>query len=586
MYEILNTINSPADVKKLSTEELKQLAGDIRDALMNRLTKHGGHFGPNFGMVEATIALHYVFDSPKDKMVFDVSHQTYPHKMLTGRRLAYTDEAHFDDVCGYTYPPESEHDQFFIGHTSTSVSLAAGLAKGRDLTGGKENIIAIIGDGSLSGGEALEGIDFAGEMDTNFIIVINDNDMSIAENHGGMYKNLKALRESNGKADTNLFTAMGLDYVFVKDGNDIPQLIEAFRSVKDSTKPVAVHIVTQKGKGYKPAEENREEWHWHMPFDPETGKGKWDWSGESYGSMTADYLTKKMSSDKTVCGINAATPGVMGFGEDKRRQFKDQFFDVGIAEETAAALASGIAKNGGKPVFGVNSTFMQRAFDQIMQDICLNSNPVTIAVYSASVWGMSDATHIGIYDIPMLSNMPELVYLAPTCAEEYLAMLDWSVEQTKYPVAIRVPCNGVQHSDKKFPTDYSDLNKFEISKQGKDIAVIALGDFYQIGEQTVAELAASGIDATLINPRYITGLDTALLEKLKADHKVVVTLEDGVLDGGFGQKIAAFYGDSDMKVKCFGLCKKFYDRYNANELLKELGIVPDNIAKSAKALLK
>ena len=396
MYDILNTIDSPKDLKKLSISELKQLSGEVREALMNRLSKCGGHFGPNFGIVEATIALHYVFDSPSDKIVFDVSHQCYTHKILTGRRLSFTDDAHFGDISGYTEPAESEHDFFNIGHTSTSVSLAAGLAKGRDLMGRNENVIAVIGDGSLSGGEALEGIDFAGEMNTNLIIVVNDNDMSIAENHGGMYKNLKALRDGNGKAETNLFTAMGLDYVFVKEGNDLEQLIDAFKSVKGAVRPVAVHIVTQKGKGYRPAEENREEWHWHMPFDTETGEGKWDWSGENYGSITGNYLTEKMKKGKAVCGVNAATPGIMGFDADKRIIFKEQFFDVGIAEETAAALASGIARNGGKPVFGVNSTFMQRTFDQIVQDICLNRTPVTIAVFSASVFGMSDATHIGI----------------------------------------------------------------------------------------------------------------------------------------------------------------------------------------------
>ncbi|WP_028510469.1 1-deoxy-D-xylulose-5-phosphate synthase [Ruminococcus sp. NK3A76] len=585
MYEILDRINSPRDLKGLTTDELKALAQDIRDAMLNRLSKHGGHFGPNFGIVEATIAMHYVFDSPKDKIVFDVSHQCYPHKILTGRKLAYTDEAHFNDVSGYTNPEESEHDFFNVGHTSTSVSLAAGLAKGRDLTGGSENIIAVIGDGSLSGGEALEGIDFAGEMNTNFIIVVNDNDMSIAENHGGMYKNLKALREGSGKAETNLFTAMGLDYVFVQDGNDIGQLIEAFKTVKDSVSPVAVHIVTQKGKGWQPAEKDREDWHWHMPFDPETGKGKWNWDGESYGSITCEFLMEKMKNDRSVCAITAATPTLMGFTEDKREQFKGQFFDVGIAEETATALASGIARNGGKPVFGVNSTFMQRTYDQIMQDVCLNGTAVTFLVYSASVWGMSDVTHIGIYDIPMISNIPGLVYLAPTCAEEYLAMTGWALEQNRYPVAIRVPCNGVVHSDKAYPTDYSELNKFEVTQQGRGAAIIALGDFYQTGEQAAALLKEQGIDVTLINPRFITGLDTQLLESLKAEHSAVITLEDGVLDGGFGQKIAAFYGDSDMKVSCLGLEKLFYDRYNASEVLDQLGITPEAIAERAKKML-
>lgn len=585
MYEILDKINSPQDLKSLSIDEMKALAQDIRDALMNRLSKHGGHFGPNFGMVEATIAMHYVFNSPVDKIVFDVSHQCYPHKMLTGRKLAYMDEAHFDDVSGYTNPEESEHDFFNVGHTSTSVSLAAGLAKARDLTGGSENIIAVIGDGSLSGGEALEGLDLAGEMNSNFIIVINDNDISIAENHGGMYKNLKALRDGSGKADTNLFTAMGLDYVFVADGNDLEQLIAAFRKVKDSQKPVAVHIVTLKGKGYKIAEENKENWHYAIPFDVKTGKTKFSGGGESYNSLTCDYLMEKMKKDKSLCAVTSATPTIMGFTADKREQFKEQFIDVGIAEETAVALASGIAKNGGKPVYGVYSTFMQRTYDQIFQDVCINSNPVTFLVFSASIWGMSDVTHLGIYDIPMISNIPGLVYLAPTCAEEYLAMTEWAVEQTEYPVVIRVPSNGVVHSDRIFPADYSELNRYEVTKKGRDIAVIALGDFYQTGEQAVNVLAEKNINATLINPRYITGLDTELLESLKADHKAVITLEDGVVDGGFGQKIAAYYSDSDMKVKCLGLEKKFYDRYNASEVLEELGIVPGKIADAAAKML-
>ncbi len=585
MYEILDKINSPQDLKSLSIGEMKALAQDIRYALMNRLSKHGGHFGPNFGMVEATIAMHYVFNSPVDKIVFDVSHQCYPHKMLTGRKLAYMDEAHFEDVSGYTNPEESEHDFFNVGHTSTSVSLAAGLAKARDLTGGSENIIAVIGDGSLSGGEALEGLDLAGEMNSNFIIVINDNDMSIAENHGGMYKNLKALRDGSGKADTNLFTAMGLDYVFVADGNDLEQLIAAFRKVKDSQKPVAVHIVTLKGKGYKIAEENKENWHYTIPFDVKTGEAKFSGGGESYNSLTCDYLMEKMKKDKSVCAVTSATPTIMGFTADKREQFKEQFIDVGIAEETAVALASGIAKNGGKPVYGVYSTFMQRTYDQILQDVCINSNPVTFLVFSASIWGMSDVTHLGIYDIPMISNIPGLVYLAPTCAEEYLAMTEWAVEQTEYPVAIRVPSNGVVHSDRSFPADYSELNRYEVTKKGRDIAVIALGDFYQTGKQAVNVLAEKNINATLINPRYITGLDTELLESLKADHKAVITLEDGVVDGGFGQKIAAYYSDSDMKVKCLGLEKKFYDRYNASEVLEELGIVPGKIADAAVKML-
>lgn len=575
----LEKINSPADVKKLSVDEMTALAGEMRKALLFRLSKHGGHFGPNFGMVEATIAMHYVFESPKDKIVFDVSHQSYPHKMLTGRKNSYLDADKFDDISGYTNPEESEHDFFNVGHTSTSVSLASGLAKARDLKGEEGNVIAVIGDGSLSGGEALEGIDFAGEMDTNFIIVVNDNDMSIAENHGGMYRNLKLLRDTDGKAECNLFKAMGLDYVFVKDGNDITSLIKAFESVKDSKKPVVVHIVTQKGKGYAPAEKDKETWHWHMPFDPETGKSLINFEGEDYGSVTCNYLLEKMAADKSVCAITSATPTVFGFTPDVRKKAGKQFIDVGIAEEHATALASGIAKNGGKPFYGVYSSFIQRAYDQLSQDVCINKSPVTIAVFAASVYGMNDVTHLGIYDIPMISNIPELVYLAPVTKEEYLAMLDWSLDQNEHPVAIRVPANFVSDG-KPFTKDLSKLNKYEMTQKGSQVAVIALGSFYGLGVEAAKLIEEkTGVKATVINPYYITGVDKEMLESLKADHKIVITLEDGVLEGGFGEKIARFYGDSDVKTLCFGLEKKFYDRYDPAEVLKENHLTPEQIAE-------
>ncbi|HAE56828.1 MAG TPA: 1-deoxy-D-xylulose-5-phosphate synthase [Ruminococcus sp.] len=575
----LEKINSPADVKKLTVDEMTALAEEMRKALLFRLSKHGGHFGPNFGMVEATIAMHYVFESPKDKIVFDVSHQSYPHKMLTGRKESYLDADKFDDISGYTNPEESEHDFFTVGHTSTSVSLASGLAKARDLKGEEGNVIAVIGDGSLSGGEALEGIDFAGEMDTNLIIVVNDNDMSIAENHGGMYRNLKLLRDTEGKAECNLFKAMGLDYVFVKDGNDIPSLIEAFEGVKDSKKPVVVHIVTQKGKGYAPAEKDKETWHWHMPFDPETGKSLYNPEGEDYGTVTCNYLLEKMQADKSVCAITSATPTVFGFTPDVRKKAGKQFMDVGIAEEHAMALASGIAKNGGKPFYGVYSSFLQRTYDQLSQDVCINKSPVTIAVFAASVYGMSDVTHLGIYDIPMISNIPELVYLAPVTKEEYLAMLDWSLEQKEHPVAIRVPASLVSDG-KPFTKDLSKLNKYEITQQGSQVAVIALGSFYGLGVEAAKLIEEkTGVKATVINPYYITGIDKEMLESLKADHKTIITLEDGVLEGGFGEKIARFYGDSDVKTLCFGLEKKFYDRYDPAEVLKENHLTPEQIAE-------
>ncbi len=582
----IEKINQPTDVKNLNSEQLHVLADEMRQALLQKLSKHGGHFGPNLGMVEATIALHYVFNSPTDKIVYDVSHQSYPHKMLTGRKDAFLYEDKYDDVSGYSNPDESDHDFFTIGHTSTSVSLACGLAKGRDLKGDSENIIAVIGDGSLSGGEALEGLDFASELNSNLIIVVNDNDMSIAENHGGLYKNLKQLRDTDGKSECNLFKSMGLDYVFVKDGNDIDSLITAFEQVKDSTYPVVVHICTQKGKGYKIAEENKENWHYCGPFNLETGKSDMSQDGgEDYSSMTADILLKKMKKDKTVVGITSATPTVFGFTEDKRKEAGSQFVDVGIAEETAVALASGIAKNGGKPVYGVYSTFIQRTYDQLSQDLCINNSPATILVYWASVYGMNDVTHLGIYDIPMMSNIPNLVYLAPTTKEEYLAMLDWSIEQNDYPVAIRVPISVVSDG-KKVTKDFSKLNEYEVTQNGSKIAIVALGSFYSVGAKT-AEIIENktGLKPTLINPIYITGTDDKLLEQLKENHDIVITVEDGVLDGGFGEKIARFYGNSDVKVLNYGLKKEFLDRYNPEEIVKANRLTPEQIAEDVCGII-
>jgi len=572
----IEKINGPEDVKKLNIEEMTALAEEMRHALLKRASIHGGHFGPNFGMVEAIIALHYVFESPKDKMVFDVSHQTYPHKMLTGRKDAYLYEEHYDDVTGYSCPQESEHDHFTIGHTSTSVSLACGLAKARDLRGESANVIAIIGDGSLSGGEALEGMDFAAELDSNMIIVVNDNDMSIAENHGGLYSNLKLLRETNGQAECNLFKAMGLDYVYVDHGNDLRELIGAFKQVKDSKKPVVVHINTLKGKGYKPAEEHKEEWHWHLPFDIGTGKSHFP-EVEDYSSVTCEYLIEKMKKDPTVVAITSGTPTILGFTQEKRKQAGRQFVDVGIAEETAVALASGIAKGGGKPVYGVYSSFIQRTYDQISQDLCIDGNPATIVVYTGSVFGMTDVTHLGLQDIPMLSNIPGLVYLAPTTKEEYLSMLDWSVEQKEMPVAIKLPGGDMISDGREVTKDWSQLNTYEVTEKGSKIALIGLGTFYSLALQTAEMLEKKGIHATVINPYYITGLDKGLLEKLKADHDTVVTLEDGILNGGFGEKIARFYGSSDMKVYNYGLKKEFLDRYDVNEVLKENHLTAEQI---------
>ena len=583
----IEKINGPEDVKKLSGEELKGLAQEMRDALLKRASIHGGHFGPNFGMVEATIALHYVFESPKDKIIYDVSHQTYPHKMLTGRKDAYLYEEHYDDVSGYSNPHESEHDHFIIGHTSTSVSLASGLAKGRDLTGGNENIIAVIGDGSLSGGEAFEGLDYVAELGTNMIIIVNDNQMSIAENHGGLYKNLKELRDSNGQCECNFFKAMGLDYMYVNDGNNVQALIEAFSKIKDIQHPIVVHINTLKGKGYARAEQDKETYHWRTPFNPETGEAKVNDEEEDYSEVTAQYLLQKMKEDPRVVTITSGTPAVLGFTPDRRQEAGKQFVDVGIAEEHAVALASGIAANGGKPVYGVYSTFIQRSYDQLSQDLCINNNPAVLLVFWGTLSGMNDVTHLCFFDIPVISNIPNMVYLAPTCKEEYIAMLAWSIRQNEHPVAIRVPATEVISCGEPVDSDYSILNRYKVTHRGSKVAIVALGSFYGLG-QSVASLLKEkeNIDVTLINPRYITGIDSELMNELKADHELVITLEDGVLDGGFGEKISRYYGTSDMKVLNYGAKKEFVDRYDLQEFLRANHLTDEQIVEDITALIR
>lgn len=586
MYELIERINEATDVKKFKVDELDKLAAEIREALFNRLTKIGGHFGPNFGIVEAEIALHYVFNSPTDQFVFDVSHQSYPHKILTGRKAGYIYDDHFSEDSGYTNPDESEHDLFNVGHTSTSVSLATGLVKARDLKGEKRNVIALIGDGSLSGGEAMEALNVAGsELDSNLIIIVNDNEMAIAENHGGIYKNLAKLRETKGRAENNIFKAFGLDYMYVENGNDIPTLIDAFKKVKDIDHPIVVHIHTEKGLGYKIAEENKEAWHWCMPFNRETGLSTIDYgNGEDYTSITADYIVKKVKKDKDVLVITPAMPMAVGLSPELRAELGNQYIDVGIAEEQAVAMASGAAKNGAKPLVVTNMTFIQRTYDQISQDVCINNNPVTILLNYTSFAGLTDVTHLGIFGISAFSNIPNLVILAPSSKSEYINMLDWSLDQKEHPVMILIPGNEV--TERESDKDYDNIGKFKVEKQGEKAAIIALGDFYQMGESLAAAVKEElGFTPTLINPRFASALDTDLLEEIGHNHSLVVTLEDGIVDGGFGHKIAAFYSASNVKVKNYGLEKKFYDRYNPAELLKELGMTNEAMVNDIKELL-
>ena len=580
---VLEKINSPEDVKKLSIDEMTILAEDIRQGILNRVNTIGGHLGPDLGIVETTIAMHYVFNTPKDKFVFDVSHQCYPHKMLTGRKDGFTNPIN-TEISGYTNPKESEHDCFMVGHTSTSISLATGLAKARDLKGEKYNVVALIGDGSLSGGEAFEGLNNASVLNSNFIIIVNDNEMSIAENQGGLYRNLEALRNSNGQYENNYFTAFGFKYIYVEQGNDIKTVIEALEKVKDIQEPVVVHIHTQKGKGYLPAETKKEWGHWALPGFLNETKSESS-NTECYESITKDYILKKLEHDNTIQVINAATPGVFGFDKTFRDKLGEHYTDVAIAEEHAVAYASGLAKNGAKPILAIASSFVQRTYDQLSQDLALNNSPATILVY----WGgisSADATHLGLFDIPLISNIPNVVYLAPTCKEEYLKMLDWSVEQTKYSVVIRVPFNNFISKGCEDNTDYSVLNKYSIDELGNDVAIIALGDFYKLGQDLKQEVKSQlNIDATLVNPKFITGLDNNVLNSLKEKHKVVITLENGSLSGGFGEKISRFYGNSDVKCLNYGAEKDFIDRVPMSELVERYHLSKELIIEDLKRIL-
>lgn len=575
---ILDKVNTPEDVKNLSFDEMKSLAGEIRELIIKKVNTTGGHMGPNLGIVEAAIAMHYVFNSPVDKFVFDVSHQCYPHKILTGRKEGFTNPDKYNVYTGYTAPEESEHDLFKVGHTSTSVSLACGVAKARDLKGENGNVLALIGDGSLSGGEALEGLDNAASMDSNIIIIVNDNDMSIAENHGGLYDNLKLLRETDGKAECNFFKSLGFDYYYVNEGNNVEKLVETFEKVKDANHPVVVHIRTVKGCGLEVAEQNKEAFHWIMPGTLDENKEPVEFV-ENYTSLTRQYILDKTKEDKTVIAVNAGTPGVFGFDKEFRNTLGRQYTDVGIAEEHAVAYSSALAKCGAKPIFAVMSSFIQRTYDQMSQDLCLNNSPLTMLVYWGGISG-ADATHLCTFDIPLISNIPNMVYLAPTNKEEYLAMLDWSLAQTEHPVAIRVPMTSLVSTGVKDDTDYSVLNKFKVVEQGEKVAILALGNFFELGRQFKKEL---GINATLINPCFMTGIDEELLENLKANHDVVITLEDGELDGGFGEKISRFYANSDMKVLNYGAKKEFTDRVPLEELYKRYSLTKEQIAQDVKS---
>ncbi len=573
----LSKIQSPKDIKGMNTAQLEELSRDLRKALISKLAAHGGHVGPNLGSLEATVALHYVFDAPKDEIVFDVSHQSYVHKMLTGRIGAFIDPARYDEVSGYTSPAESEYDLFEIGHTSTSISLATGLAKARDMKGGKQNVIAFIGDASLGGGMALEGLDYAPELHSNFILVVNDNQMSIAENHGALYTHLEELRKTNGESPNNIFKALGYQYIYVKEGNDIERLIEAFRKVKDTDHAVVVHINTMKGQGLPVAEVNKEAFHYAGPFNPETGAPAYPDNEEDYGDIFSSLMLRMCKDNKNVAVLTAGTPGAIGFGPEARQALGSQFIDVGIAEQDAVTMSAGMAKGGVRPVVGVVSTFLQRAYDQLSHDIAINNLPVTLVDLHPGIFAMNDVTHLGIFDVAMVSNIPNIIMLSATNAEEYSAMIEMAVNQTEHPIVVRTPGGKVVHSDRPVDTDFF---HYEVVRRGQEIAVIAEGALFENARKAVEILREKGYNPTLINPRILSCVDEKCLDSL-VGYRHVVTVDNGILNGGFGQKVAAYLSPKGVKVTCLGLTNEFRDRFNVSELLRENNLTPEQIAQIA-----
>lgn len=574
----LDKIKSPADIKGLNYQELESIADQMRQAILNRTSQIGGHVGPNLGSVEAILGMHYVFDAPVDKLVYDVSHQSFPHKMLTGRVDGYLYRQDFAKVGEYTDPKESpEYDIFYAGHTSPALSLCVGLAKARDLKGDKYNIVALVGDGSMSGGVAMEGLDAGGAMKSNLICIFNDNQMAIAEDHGGMYEHFRHLRETNGTASDNLFKAFGWDYIYVAEGNDVKKVIEAYQRAKDMDHPVVIHLNTQKGEGYVPAEEYREAFHYRNPYDIATGELLVVNNKVNATTIAKNFVLESAKKYKDFLVISSATPDNFDLGPKDRELLGKHYIDVGIAEQTAVSVMAGAARGGAKVVYGVVATFLQRAYDQLMEDWAMDNSPALMVVAETGISGIVDQTHLGFWDIPMITSIPDIIYLAPTNLEEYKAMLEWGLAQNEFKVAVREPIYSIEHADSDVDTDYSDLNKFKVVNQGKDIAIIAAGDFFVKGKQVAELLKAKGIVATLINPRFISGVDKELLDGLNKDHKIVVTIENGSVEGGFGQRVASALGTSGLKVLNFGLEKQFVDRYNIKELEEKYSLQPQQI---------
>lgn len=632
---ILSSIHTPADVHALSAQQLRDLCLEIRATLLDYGKKHGGHIGSNLGVVELTVALHRVFDSPRDRFIFDVSHQSYVHKMLTGRAEAYLDQSRFDEVTGFTNPLESEHDSFVLGHTGTSISLACGLAKTRDMQRGAAgestigNVIAIIGDGSLSSAIAFEGLNNAAEQGGNLIIIVNDNEMSIAEDFGGMYGQLAKLRTSNGMAELNLFKAFGLDYRYVEQGNDVDALVEVLNEVKDIDHPIVVHIHTTKGLGFndeteayngsdgcnqtnpQPHAGQCEANHWQ---DPEASLGKPLDARKYYGEMAMASLERRFDNEPGLVVISPATPGSNGITRDFRERAGAHYVDTGITEEHAAAFAAGIARAGGRPVLATSATFFQRTFDQLQQELALNHVPATLLIFGAGISG-ADNTHSGTFDMTMFANVPDVTCLAPASGEQMLDMLAWATGPSEHGVvAIRMPGEQILALERAADMAFDPLQRaeehdpvvniagacpfarYQIVQPGRDVAILGLGNTMPLAAEITSALAENdeehaAITATLVDALQYSTMDAELLAMLADGHRLVVTLEDGQLEGGWGEKVTAFYANSSntkasrVRVLNFGAAKEFTDRVPLGELNERYGLTSETIVSRIRGIL-
>lgn len=632
---ILSSIHTPADVHALSAQQLRDLCLEIRATLLDYGKQHGGHIGSNLGVVELTVALHRVFDSPRDRFIFDVSHQSYVHKMLTGRAEAYLDQSRFDEVTGFTNPLESEHDSFVLGHTGTSISLACGLAKTRDMQRGAAgestigNVIAIIGDGSLSSAIAFEGLNNAAEQGSNLIIIVNDNEMSIAEDFGGMYGQLAKLRTSNGMAELNLFKAFGLDYRYVEQGNDVDALVEVLNEVKDIDHPIVVHIHTTKGLGFndeteadngsdgcnqtnpQPHAGQCEANHWQ---DPEASLGKPLDARKYYGEMAMASLERRFDNEPGLVVISPATPGSNGITRDFRERAGAHYVDTGITEEHAAAFAAGIARAGGRPVLATSATFFQRTFDQLQQELALNHVPATLLIFGAGISG-ADNTHSGTFDMTMFANVPDVTCLAPASGEQMLDMLAWATGPSEHGVvAIRMPGEQILALERAADMAFDPLQRaeehdpavniagacpfarYQIVQPGRDVAILGLGNTMPLAAEITSALAENdeehaAITATLVDALQYSTMDAELLAMLADGHRLVVTLEDGQLEGGWGEKVTAFYANSSntkashVRVLNFGAAKEFTDRVPLGELNERYGLTSETIVSRIRGIL-